>query len=354
MKKNPTPQQIALACAGLQTFALIGLFFILQTIFNFYDFTPTSFGVLVLVFLLTFALNYAIIINALKNFIYRKVKTIYKSIHKAKQAKGKVFNELNTNEDIIGKMNQEVESWTADTQKEIADLKTTETFRKEFIGNVSHELKTPIFSIQGYIQTLLDGGLYDNAVNYRYLKKADKNVDRLINIVDDLEVITKHESGKMFLDYEVFDIVQLANEAIELMETNADVYDVKLQIKKGFSPQIKVDADKDKIQQVLVNLIGNSIKYGKEGGLTQIGFYDMDENILIEVSDDGIGVPKKDLPRLFERFYRVDKSRSRDAGGTGLGLAIVKHIIEAHKQTINVRSTEDIGSTFGFTLKKSK
>lgn len=353
MTKNPTPHQISVACAAIQTLVSLTVFMVFQSIFGFLVITPKSIALICLVLLLIFIVNYVIIINALRNFIYRKIKTIYKYIHKSKQAKGKLFNETSMNEDIIGNVNQEVADWAADTEKEIAQLKTTENFRKEFLGNVSHELKTPIFSIQGYVDTLLDGGLYDANVNKKYLSKANKNVDRLINIVNDLESITTYESGKMVMQFEEFDIIQLSRDTIDLFEMTAEERAIALKIKKGFAPSISVIGDRDKIQQVLTNLLSNSLKYGKDGGTTEIGFYDMDENILVEVSDNGVGIEKQDLPRLFERFYRVDKSRSRVAGGTGLGLSIVKHTMEAHNQTITVRSTPKVGSTFGFTLKKA-
>ncbi len=352
MKKNPTPQQIALATTGLQILALVACLIIAQFIFQIKLSDKLILSIIVGIVLI-FIFNYLITINALKNFIYRKIKTIYKSIHNLKQPKGKVYSEISMNEDIIGQVEEEVSGWTDDTNEEILELKKNENFRKEFLGNVSHELKTPVFAIQGYIQTLIDGGLDDQNINLKYLINADKNIDRLISILDDLDVISRHESGQMVINYEDFDIVELAQETIELNILKAKKRNISVGIKKGFSNAIMVSADREKIQQVLTNLIINSIKYGKEGGNTNIGFYDMHNNILVEVSDNGIGIDKSALPRLFERFFRIDKSRSRDAGGTGLGLSIVKHIVEAHNQTINVRSTLKVGSTFGFTLQKT-
>ena len=352
MKKNPTPQQIAFATAGMQTLALIVLLILAQLICRFH-LTSTTITLIAVSIILVFAFNYIITLNALKNFIYRKIKTIYKSIHNLKQPKGKVYNETSMNEDIIGKVEQEVSEWTDEANQEIQQLKKNENFRKEFLGNVSHELKTPVFAIQGYIQTLIDGGLDDENINLKYLNNADKNIDRLISILDDLDVISRHESGQMVINYEEFDIVALALECIDLNIIKAQRKNITVGIKKGFSNTIMVNADREKIQQVLTNLIINSIKYGKEGGKTNIGFYDMHKYILVEVSDNGIGISKELLPRLFERFFRIDKSRSRDAGGTGLGLSIVKHIVEAHNQTINVRSTLGVGSTFGFTINKA-
>ena len=235
---------------------------------------------------------------------------------------------------------------------EIETLRQLETYRRHFIGDVSHELKTPIFNIQGYLHTLLDGALEDPNVNTTFLKKAAKNLERLHIIVEDLEAISRLESGELMLEIQSFDIHALAAEVFEDLEFKAKQRNITLEFKDGASQGFKVQADRESIRQVLTNLVSNSIKYGEENGRTRIGFYDMDGNILIEVADNGLGIPKKHLNHVFDRFYRVDKSRSRERGGSGLGLSIVKHIIEAHKQTINVRSTPGLGSTFGFTLKK--
>ena len=232
-------------------------------------------------------------------------------------------------------------------------MQKDENFRREFIGNVSHELKTPIFNIQGYVQTLIDGGIEDENVNMKYLKRANLSVDRMINIVEDLEVISRLETDKEELDFENFNITDVINEAIDQLEMKANSMNISLELSNESNSEI-VNADRNKIQQVFMNLISNSIKYGKEGGTTIVRLFDMEEKILIEVADNGIGIAEDALNRLFERFYRVDKNRSRKIGGTGLGLAIVKHIIEGHQQTINVRSTVDIGSTFSFILEKSK
>ena len=232
-------------------------------------------------------------------------------------------------------------------------MKNTETFRREFLGNVSHELKTPIFNIQGYIHTLLDGAINDDSVNVKYLKRSSKSVDRMISIVEDLEMISKIESDKLELEYSRWNIVKHVEELFEIIEMKAIKRNMSLQIdNETKSPY--VEADQDKIAQVFLNLIENAIKYGKEGGNIKVRFLDMGENLLVEVADDGDGIAEEHLSRLFERFYRVDKSRSRSEGGTGLGLSIVKHIIDAHRQNINVRSTENIGTTFSFSLKKSK
>ena len=315
--------------------------------FDWFYFSFTS----VLVFLLT----YFIFSFILRRFIYDKIKIIYKTIHTLKAPKGSKEKSIDLKKDIIGNVNDDVAEWANQHLKEIEDLKKLEMYRKEFLGNVSHELKTPIFNIQGYILTLLDGAMDDPEVNREYLEKTEKNIERMINIVQDLEIISQLESGEIKLELSRFDLISLTREIFEMLEIKAHRKKIILTFHEGIKDdtQIFVDADKEKIRQVLVNLIDNSIKYGNENGRTKLSFYDMDENILCEVSDNGIGIEAKHLPRLFERFYRIDKSRSRNQGGSGLGLAIVKHIIESHKQAVNVRSALEIGSTFSFTLKKA-
>ncbi|WP_421751844.1 sensor histidine kinase [Croceimicrobium sp.] len=299
-----------------------------------------------------FVLAYFMIRLGVEQFVYSKVKIIYKNIHELKIGSETEEEELARSTDL-DRVTKEVSEWATQNRNEIAELRERENFRREFIGNISHELKTPIFNIQGYLLTLLDGAIDDQEINRRYLKRANKSVDRMINIIEDLEVIAALESDRVQINYESFDLTELVEGVFELLEDKAHKKHVQFKIKKELDRPLKVLADRAKIEQVLINLIGNAIKYGNENGQIEVRFFDMDKHILTEVSDDGIGIPPEDVPRIFERFYRVDKSRSRDAGGTGLGLSIVKHIIEAHKQTINVRSSENKGSTFSFTLKKS-
>jgi two-component system, OmpR family, phosphate regulon sensor histidine kinase PhoR len=301
----------------------------------------------------TFLSSYLTFRYILHKFIYEKIKPIYKTIHTLKRIRD-AREPFDFKHDILQKVNEDVARWAEQRSNEIEELKQQEEFRREFIGNVSHELKTPVFNIQGYVSTLLEGGLDDAEVNRLYLEKSEKNIERMINIINDLGVISQLESGKATLLYSSFDIVELTNEIFEILEIKANIKNITLKFNSRLSDDshINVNADKEKIRQVLSNLIDNSIKYGKEGGRTKVSFYDMDENILVEVSDDGIGIEEHHIPHLFERFYRVDKSRSRSMGGSGLGLAIVKHIIEKHKQTINVRSAPGVGSTFSFTLEK--
>jgi len=310
----------------------------------FYVASGTEYFLLSLV--LFFWFSVVLIYQVVKLYIHSKISVIYKNIYTHKG----VTRFVDVDVDSVEK---EVEDWAIQKENEILQMKASETYRREFIGNVSHELKTPIFNIQGYILTLLDGGLYDEEVNMKYLKRTSKSVDRMINIVDDLEVITRLETEETQLEIGEFNIVELAKDVLDQLELKANESKIELSIQKEILTEFVV-GDIDKIQQVFANLMSNSIKYGKEGGRTEVRFFDMNDNILVEISDDGIGISEMDLPRLFERFYRVDKNRSRKIGGTGLGLAIVKHIIEGHNQTINVRSTVDVGSTFSFILEKAK
>ena len=297
-------------------------------------------------YIILFTVNFILIYYFLKRLFFEKIRIIYKNIYKFKGTSN--LSQMN-----IEKVEQEAEEWANAKEEELNAYKQDQGYRREFLGNVSHELKTPIFNIQGYVQTLLDGGLEDQNINLKYLERTNKSVDRMINIVEDLEVISRLETEQSPLDFRSFNIVQLANEATEALELKANEMNIKLKVVNECQTNFAV-GDRDKIQQVFINLLSNSIKYGKEGGETIIRFCNMDNNMLIEVSDNGIGIEEDSLDRLFERFYRVDKNRSREIGGTGLGLAIVKHILEGHNQTINVRSTKDVGSTFSFILEKGK
>lgn len=290
---------------------------------------------------------------AVERFIYKKIKVIYKTIHNLKLTKDEKAKEFNLNANILSEVKTEVEKWDKTNKQEIERLEGMENYRREFVGNVSHELKTPIFNIQGYLLTLLEGGLEDPNINRIYLEKANKSVERMITLIEDLDEISKLESGMIEMDIEKIDLGLLIREVINSLEMNAKTSNIIIAFVDQTNKPIWVKADHDGITQVLVNLIVNSIKYGKEGGKTLIKVFDMHDNILVEVADNGIGIAKEHLPRLFERFYRTDKGRDRESGGTGLGLSIVKHIIEAHNQTINVRSTIDVGATFSFTLKKA-
>lgn len=286
-------------------------------------------------------------------FIYEKVKLIYKNIHELKLGSDEEEDLIARSSDL-SMVEREVSEWAEMRNTEIRELKEREAFRREFIGNVSHELKTPIFNIQGYILTLMDGALEDPKINRKYLARANRSVDRMINLVQDMDMLNKLESGVMDLRKQTFDIVKASKDVFEMLEHKAKDKSIELKFKKDYDKPYTVEGDPRRIEQVIANLVVNAIKYGKEKGYVEIGIFDMDDKYLIEIADNGMGIPETDVPRIFERFYRVDKSRSRDVGGSGLGLAIVKHIIDSHKQTINVRSTSGIGSTFSFTLKKAK
>jgi two-component system phosphate regulon sensor histidine kinase PhoR len=311
--------------------------------------------------ILLFTFSYFVFRFALEKFIYEKIKPIYKTIFNLKVPNGEenkhpepspAYVIRSDKDDMISSVNSQVMRWAEDKKEEIDQLKSLEIYRREFLGNVSHELKTPIFNIQGYVLTLLDGGLEDPHINREYLLRTEKSINRMINIVEDLENISKFEAGELKLELTRFDILTLVKEVFEFLEITAAKKNIKFHFDKNYEKAVFVNADKEKIRQVLINLLDNSIKYGNDDGNTKVSFFDMDENILVEVTDNGLGVSQQDIPRLFERFYRTDKGRSREQGGTGLGLSIVKHIIEGHRQTINVRSSIGVGTTFAFTLKK--
>ena len=298
-----------------------------------------------------FIMLYFTVIYILKIYINNKIEPIYKVIREIPiQGKTKKKNQEGN---IIADVQKEVEEWAKNQTQEITRLKDLERYRKEFVGNVSHELKTPIFNIQGYILTLLEGGLDDPKINKLYLKRTEKSIDRMISIVEDLESITKLESGEIKMRIESFDLVKLVDDVFDMELMMAGERKIQLLVERPEN-QVMVRADKKRIMEVMTNLVANAVKYGKRKGFVKVQFYDLKDTVMVEVLDNGIGIDKNNLPRIFERFYRVDKSRSREQGGTGLGLSIVKHIIEAHKQTINVKSVLDEGTTFTFTLEKAK
>lgn len=306
-----------------------------------------------LIFLLVFFISFIILSQFLEKYVFRRIKLIYKIINSTKLG----GNPNITNSDFykstsLEDVNTEVVSWAKSTAQEIKTLKTLEEYRKQYLGDISHELKTPIFSLQGYLQTLLEGGMYDEKILKRYIEKASSNADRLEMIVKDLEYINLLDGKEKSLEFSSFHLKHLIDEVLADLAFVAQERGITFTFKAGANDDFIVSADKDTIIQVLTNLIVNTIKYGKDDGVTKIGLYDMDENILVEISDNGIGIDDHHHKHLFDRFYRVEKSRNRQDGGSGLGLSIVKHIIEAHGQTISVRSTKDVGSTFGFTLAK--
>jgi two-component system phosphate regulon sensor histidine kinase PhoR len=305
-----------------------------------------SFGV-------SFLSSFLVFYYLLEKYIYTKIKLIYKLIHNLKLGKDlkDALGEY-VSADPINDVEQEVKEWAGAKKKEIDLLKKQEQFRREFLSNVSHEFKTPLFAIQGYIETLQDCIEDDPDQAMIFLKKAGNNVERLSYLINDLDVISKLETGESPINYQKFDFVGLAKEVMDNLEDRAKAKNITLFFKDKYTAVTMVKADREKIRQVLINLIVNSIKYGIENGETAIKIFELHDQFLIEVTDNGIGIEEKHLLRLFERFYRIDTHRAREVGGTGLGLAIVKHILEAHQQTISVRSTPNIGTTFAFTLQK--
>jgi two-component system, OmpR family, phosphate regulon sensor histidine kinase PhoR len=303
----------------------------------------------------TFVTIYSIYYYTMQRFIYRKIKIIYKFIYQTKATKKEeFFYEKILPQKSIEEVSDDVQNWAMQRKDEIEMLQANEQFRKEFLMNLAHELRTPIFSVQGYVDTLLGGALEDPAVNKKFLNNASKSIDRLVRLVDDLDEISKLESGKIPLVQESFIIQELIKDVYEELSMRAKERDMQMTLKKGTERPIIVNADKQKIKQVLVNLVENALKYGNDHGTLITGCYEMDDkHVYIEISDDGPGIAEEHLLRIFERFYRADRSRSRAIGGTGLGLAIVKHIVEAHGQTVNVRSKPGVGSSFGFTLDKA-
>lgn len=347
--KNPTPKQISIGVA-----LLVSLFVLIGMLILKWAFLPVIKWYYALLFpAVVYGVSYFILIYALEMFIYRKIKLVYKSIANTKTTKEMAENKMDMNRNIIKDVEEEAVKTLKEDQHTIQQLRKMEEYRRQFLGDVSHELKTPIFHIQGYLDTLIEGGINDTSVNMKYLEKANKNAERLSTIVDDLEMISLIEDGKLNLEIEAFNLWALTNEVFELLAPTAQSNNISLKFKKGFFNPCYVKGDRERIRQILVNLVSNAIKYGKPGGKVTLGDYDMDTKILVEVCDNGIGIDKQHLPRIFERFYRVDKSRSREKGGTGLGLSIVKHILEAHGQSINVRSNPGEGTTFSFTLDKA-
>ncbi len=346
--KNQTPQQLSVIIALITAVTVLVFYLILLSLNLAQMESWAAVALLCAVFGVTYYTNYRFI----RYFIFRRIKLIYKLIHSGKLPADFSDAKVDMSQDVIAEVEKEVSDWMVRQNMEAEEVIKQSAFRREFVGNVSHELKTPIFNIQGFILTLLDGGLYDNNINLMYLRRAAKNVERLQAIVEDLETISKLEAGQMVLDLVEFDVHELCQEVFGDLEMRARERNIRMVFKEGAGQHFMVRADKESIRQVFTNLIHNSIKYGKEGGVTKLSFYDMESYILIEVSDNGIGISPENLKHVFERFYRVDKSRSRDAGGTGLGLSIVKHIVEAHKQKVTVRSTHGQGTTFGFTLEK--
>ncbi|RFN59400.1 sensor histidine kinase [Marixanthomonas ophiurae] len=298
-----------------------------------------------------FSFSFFFIQYRVEKFIYRRVKKIYDDV---RLLDASTFDKKQITTDMAT-LTREVERFAETKKIEIETLKGRENYRKEFMGNVSHELKTPLFTVQGYILTLLDGAMEDKAIRKKYLQRANKGVERLIYIVKDLDMITKLEVGDLNLNKERFNIIELIQGVFDLFEMKAAKKNITLTFDIDYKESIFVEADRERIQQVLTNLIVNSIKYGKKDGTTEVSIEDLIKNkVIVRVTDNGEGIPKDKIPRLFERFFRVDRSGSRKEGGSGLGLSIVKHILEAHDEKIYLESQLEVGSEFSFTLEKAK
>lgn len=309
-----------------------------------------------LIFLFATIICFVVLQSLFERYVYGRIRNVYKLIHNLKL--GKDLKEAlgsQLADDPIADAEREVRDWAKQKTSEISKLQEQAQFRKEFLSNISHEFKTPLFATQGYVETLQDGMIDEEPeLAKRFLEKASRNLDRLGYLIKDLDEISKLETGTVTLVIEKFDIHTLIKECIEDLESKAALNNTKLILKVKNNHPVLVKADRKRIQQVLVNLIDNSIKYGKKDGVTTISTFSLFDQILVEVTDDGHGIEEKNLSRVFERFYRTDKSRTRtNIGGSGLGLSIVKHIVEAHQQNVNVRSTEGIGTTFGFTLDRA-
>ena len=301
--------------------------------------------------LFCFVSSFIILQIRVEKFIYKRIKQIYDDVSLLESTSfnsGAITTDMKT-------LTEEIEKFAKDKKIEIDTLKIREEYRKEFLGNVSHELKTPLFTVQGYIHTLLDGAIEDRKVRKKYLQRAAKGVERLIYIIKDLDLITRLEIGELHLEMEDFDIIELIQNVFDLLEMKATKKQISLVFDMDYPEPIYVYADKEKIQQVLTNLLVNSIKYGQKDGTTEVSVENLIKNkVIVRVTDNGEGIEEQHLTRLFERFYRIDKSGSRREGGSGLGLAIVKHIVEAHNEKIYVESVVDVGSEFSFTMEKTQ
>lgn len=333
------------------TSVYITVFTSLALVFLAYFFLDISlkFSYILLNVSVVFTVTFLIIQFRLEKFIFQRIKKIYDSVSILDTSD---FNKTPITTDI-DTLSRDVQTFAKNKQQQIKNLNLREGYRREFLGNISHELKTPLFTVQGYLLTLSDGAINDKKINKKYLKRANKGVERLIAIVKDLDLISKLESADLHLNKEPFDLVALIQNVFELLEMKAKKRNISLIFNKNYRFPMMVIGDEERFEQVLINLLVNSIKYGKIGGTSTVSIESLNKNkALVKVSDNGEGIEAKNLPRIFERFYRVDQSRSREQGGSGLGLAIVKHIIEAHDEAIFVESEFKKGSTFSFTLEK--
>lgn len=331
------------ACIAAVTTAFLSLFD---------EVTPTA---LIVTFLISFSASYLLGFIILEFLIFREIDKIYQLFEKLRRKELKVLDEQKSNPlNPLKKINDEIFSYALLKQKEIDELKKMEVFRREFIADVSHELKTPIFAAQGFVHTLLDGAVKDKSVRTKFLKRAAKSLDGLDMLVQDLLTLSQIETGEIKMHLEYFDIKSLAEDVIDQFENKAEKKNITLSFVDNLPDKVVVHGDWQRINQVLNNLISNAIKYSPDDSTVEVGFRITKNDVITFVKDNGEGIPSDDVKRIFERFYRVDKSRSREKGGTGLGLAIVKHILEEHKSKIEVESTFGKGSVFSFKLAKGQ
>ena len=341
-EKNLSPKQLALLTALLMSSLIAMSVFVLIA----------NWKLLLAYFIACFIVTYLLVYQILELFIYRKIKLIYKLISHTKASKREeAYQKYILPQKGIDDVRVDVENWAAQKADEIQQLQSNEQFRKEFLQNLSHEIKTPIFAIQGYLELLSDGAVEDPTLSKKFIGQAEANVQRLVSLLNDVDLITNLEINKDSILKQHFIIQDLMTEVVQNLNVKLLKKNIQFQFKKGSELPIEVFADKNKMYQVLVNVFSNAIKYGKiDGEITASVYHLDDKKILIEITDNGIGIEEAHIPRLFERFYRTDDARSRDIGGSGLGLAICKHIIEAHGENIHVRSQLNVGTTIGFTL----
>jgi two-component system phosphate regulon sensor histidine kinase PhoR len=344
--KNLTPRWLAFVLSS--TISVLVTASVAGFVFMAYNDLELS---IVIITVMTFFISYFISFSFVKYFLNDRIKLIYKFLYTSKNPNNR-RPRLDMRTNIMETVEREVEEWTENKASELEELKGRELYQKEFIGNLAHELKTPIFNVQGYLLTLLEGALDDPKINRKFLENANKSVDRMISMIDDLDLMSKYEAKQIELNFETFDVVEMIRDIFDELERAAGDKGISFRFDRKYDRPIYVNADEKNIKQVFINLITNSIKYGNENGFCEVRCFDLNEKILIEVADNGPGIDEKHFTRLFERFYRVEESRSRDKGGSGLGLAIVNKIITEHGETINVRSTPEVGSTFSFTLQK--
>ncbi len=327
------------------------IFFLLIVLIEFIQKSDPDWSAIILGSCVCYLFTFILIYTRTRYFIFNKVKEMYDNVTLLEETSLRPQN-ITTD---INSLSEDLQRYARSKKLEIESLKVQEEYRRDFLGNVAHELKTPLFTVQGYILTLLDGAINDKSVRKKYLKRAEQGVERLIYLVNDLDMITKLEVGDLNLNFEYFDIIDLIQKTFEMLEMKASKRNVTLMFDRDYEEPLVVNADQERVQQMLTNLIENSIKYGKDNGTTEVSIQDLiQDKVLIRITDNGEGIASEHLPRLFERFYRVDKSGNRKVGGSGLGLSIVKHIIEAHDERIYIESEVGIGSEFSFTLEKAE